>query len=54
VQRVIDDPRITRAAAYESSLHVHQFRITSLEELDDDFAGWIAEAYAVGGGAHLS
>lgn len=54
IQRAIEgDPRITNASPYTKRLFVHQFRITTADQLDDEFAGWIAEAYAVGAGAHL-
>jgi hypothetical protein len=53
-QREIHDPRITNVSPYTTRLFVHQFRITSPEQLDDTFAGWVAEAYAVGQGAHLA
>jgi hypothetical protein len=53
LQRVITDPRITRSSPYTKHLFVHHFRVTSLAELDPEFAGWIDEAYAVGSGAHL-
>ena len=54
LQRRVDDPRITRSSPYTSRLYVHQFRIENASQLDDEFAGWIREAYQVGGGAHLS
>ncbi|REJ08202.1 hypothetical protein DY023_01410 [Microbacterium bovistercoris] len=47
------DPRIQRSAAYESRLFVNYFRVTSLDEMDDTFAQWLAESYAVGRGDHL-
>jgi hypothetical protein len=53
LQRVITDPRIMRSSPYTKRLFVHHFRVTSLAELDAEFAGWIDEAYAVGSGAHL-
>jgi hypothetical protein len=53
LQRQIRDPRITNVSAYTARLYVHQFRITAPEQLDDTFSGWVAEAYAVGNGAHL-
>jgi hypothetical protein len=31
---------------------VHHFRISSPDQLDDEFAGWIREPYAVGEGKH--
>jgi hypothetical protein len=39
---------------YGKGLFVHQFRVTHLDQLDDEFATWIAEAYQVGQGAHLN
>jgi hypothetical protein len=53
LQRRVADPRITRSAPYTKSLFVHQFRVTRLGELDDEFAEWVREAYAVGAGDHL-
>jgi hypothetical protein len=54
LQRQVRDPRITNVSPYTARLFVHQFRITAPEQLDDTFAGWVAEAYAVGQGAHLA
>jgi Domain of unknown function (DUF5655) len=53
LQRRVEDPRIRRAAPYTRRLFVHQFRISAPDELDDEFAGWVREAYRVGQGAHL-
>lgn len=33
--------------------HLHYFRLDSEADLDANFAGWIAEAYAVGEQKHL-
>jgi hypothetical protein len=52
LQRVVDDPRILSAAPYTKRLFVHQFRIVAGEQLDDEFAGWVREAYDVGAGGH--
>ena len=54
LQRRVDDPRITSSSPYTKRLYVHQFRVRALSELDDEFAGWIHEAYQVGGGAHMA
>lgn len=51
--RELSDPRIRRSSPYTRRLFVHHFRVRSLDELDDEFGRWIAEAYAVGQGAHL-
>ena len=48
------DPRLRSASAYTSRLFVHQFRVTAAEQFDATFEGWLAEAFEVGNGAHLS
>lgn len=53
LQRVVEDPRITNASPYTKRLYVHHYRVTNLEELDQEFASWVGEAYDVGRGAHL-
>jgi hypothetical protein len=53
LERTVQDPRLRSRSPYTQSLFVHQFRIVTLEELDDEFLAWMREAYAVGGGAHL-
>jgi hypothetical protein len=53
LQRAVEDPRITNVSAYTKRLYVHHYRLREPAELDDTFAGWIREAYAVGAGAHL-
>jgi hypothetical protein len=53
LERRVEDPRIRRSGAYTKRLFVHQFRVVALAELDEEFAGWLREAYAVGAGAHL-
>jgi Domain of unknown function (DUF5655) len=54
LQREVKDARLISSAPYTKRLFVHHFRITRLEDLDDEFAGWIGEAYAVGRGAHMT
>ena len=53
LQRAVEDPRFTNVSPYTKRLFVHHFRIRSAEEMDEDFAGWVHEAYAVGAGEHL-
>ena len=48
----VDDPRITRVSPYQKDLFVHHFRVGSLEQLDDDFARWMADAYDQVGCGH--
>jgi hypothetical protein len=52
--RRVEDERITRSSAYTKRLYVHHFRVDSLGQLDEQFAGWLSEAYQVGAGAHLA
>lgn len=47
------DPRIRRAEPYTKRLWVNHYLVTSVDDLDDTFAGWVGEAHAVGHGAHL-
>jgi hypothetical protein len=54
LQRRVEDPRIRRSSPYTRRLFVHHFRIVAPSELDDAFAEWLREAYAVGEGAHLA
>lgn len=54
LQREVHDPRICSASPYTKRLFVHHFTVRSLDELDDTFAGWLGEAYAVGAGDHLA
>jgi hypothetical protein len=53
MMRLVRDARITRSAPYTRRLYVHHFRIDSPGQLDEQFAGWLREAYQVGAGAHL-
>lgn len=54
LRRQVTDPRITRSSPYTKRLYVHHFRVHSPGQLDDEFAGWLHEAYQVGAGAHLA
>jgi uncharacterized protein DUF5655 len=51
--RQVEDARITRSDPYTKRLYVHHFRVDALSQLDEQFAGWLDEAYQVGAGAHL-
>lgn len=53
LQHAVEDRRFSRVTPYTKRLFTHTYRITAPEDLDDEFAGWVAEAYAVGAGAHL-
>ena len=53
LQRRVESPRFSRVSPYAKRLFVHRFRLTSPDELDDEFMSWLREAYEVGAGAHL-
>jgi hypothetical protein len=54
LRRRVEDRRIRRSAPYTQRLFVHHFRVSTLDDLDETFRGWLGEAYAVGQGAHLA
>lgn len=54
LRRPVIDRRLGKPSPYTAKLFVHQFRIGSAADLDEEFAGWVREAYAVGQGAHLA
>jgi hypothetical protein len=51
--RRVEHPRFTRVETFSPRNHLHAFRLDHLSDLDDEFAAWIREAYAVGGQKHL-
>jgi Domain of unknown function (DUF5655) len=53
LQRVVQDRRFISVAPYTRRLYVHKMRILRPEDLDEDLAGWVREAYDVGQGAHV-
>ena len=53
IARKIESPRFRNVAPYTKRVFVHHFGISAPEELDDEFAGWVRESYAVGEGKHL-
>ena len=53
LQRRVSDPRIRRADSYTKRLFVHHFRVTTSDQLDEEFARWVRESYEVGQGGHL-
>jgi hypothetical protein len=48
----VEEKPFTRASPYTSRLWVNRFVIASLNDLDDCFGRRVAEAHAVGDGAH--
>jgi hypothetical protein len=53
LQHRLRDPRIRGAQSYTKRLFGNQFRVTKPDQLDDEFATWIREAYQVGKGNML-
>jgi hypothetical protein len=52
--RRLEDPRFRRIETFSPRNHLHAFRLASVEEVDDQVADWLAEAYAVGMQRHLA
>ena len=48
----VRDAPFTRVTPYTKQLWVHRFVVEDLDQLDTAFAARVAEAYAVGQGAH--
>jgi hypothetical protein len=48
LKRRIESPRFARVEHLPSGNYVHHFMLTDPTEFDEEFAGWIAEAYEVG------
>jgi hypothetical protein len=51
--RRIEGPPLLDALPYQRNLFIHHFFVGAPPVLDEDFAGWISESYAVGEGRHL-
>ncbi len=50
--RRVDSPCFRRVDTISPRNHVHHFRLTGAEQIDDEFRAWLAEADAVGRQAH--
>jgi hypothetical protein len=51
--RRLEHPRFRRIDSISPRNHVHHFRMARLDEVDDEVAAWLAEAYRVGQQHHL-
>jgi len=49
-----EDPRFRRIESFSPRNHLHAFRLETVDEVDDEVADWLAEAYAVGMQRHLT
>jgi hypothetical protein len=52
--RRLEHPRFRRVETLSPRNHLHQFRLERLEEVDEEVAAWLAEAYRVGEQRHLA
>lgn len=50
---LVGEDRILSSSPYTGRLHVNQYRLSAMVDLDDTFKAWIHEAYRVGQGDHL-
>jgi len=51
--RRLESPRFRRIETFSPRNHVHFFRLTRRDEVDEEFRAWLVEAYAVGEQRHL-
>ena len=51
--RRIDSPRFLRVETFSPRNVLHAFRLSGPDEVDAEFAAWLAEAYRVGAQEHL-
>jgi len=51
--RRVDSPRLRRVQVFSPRNVVHEFRLASPDEVDQEFTAWLAEAYQVGAQEHL-
>ena len=51
--RRFEHPRFRRIETFSPRNHLHAFRFETVDEIDDEVAGWFAEAYRVGEQRHL-
>ncbi len=49
----VDDERFSKVEPYTKRLFIHKLRLSSGDQLDDEFRGWLENAYGVGAGQHL-
>lgn len=53
LERRLESPRFRRIQTFSPRNHMHVFRLTRREEIDEEFRAWLSEAYAVGQQRHL-
>ena len=52
--RRLENLRFRRIETFSPRNHLHAFRFESVDEIDDEVAAWLAEAYQVGEQRHLN
>ena len=52
--RRLDSPRFSRVYEVSQRNQVHEFRLRSPAEVDEEVTAWLAEAYTVGQQKHLA
>ena len=52
--RRLASPRFRKVESFSPRNHLHRFRLERLDEVDDEVAAWLAEAYRVGEQRHLT
>ena len=51
--RRLEHPRFRKIETFSPRNHVHHFRLTQPQDIDETFREWLREAYAVGEQRHL-
>ncbi len=46
--RHLESPRFRRIETISPRNHVHSFRLTTPDDIDEEFVAWLAEVYQVG------
>jgi hypothetical protein len=53
LSRRVESARFRKIETLSPRNHVHAFRLTQINEIDDEFRAWMSEAYRVGEQQHL-
>ena len=49
----VDDERFSSVEPYTKRLFIHKLRLSDVDQLNEQFRGWVDDAYWVGAGRHL-
>jgi hypothetical protein len=52
--RRLEHPRFRRIETFSPRNHLHAFRLSAPQDVDDELRAWLAEAYRVGEQRHLT